>query len=488
MRTWLTKQAYASLAIATAALAGGCLSVVSSQGGGEADMPRRRATRTTDIAVQPGYRIEAVAGGLHYPTGVAFDDHGAAYVVESGYATPRHRAVPRVLRIEPGAEPDVIVQGRNAPWTGLAIANGRLVVSEGGADDGGRIVSYSLDGKDERVLVDGIPSLGDHNTNGPAIKDGYVYFGVGTATNAGIVGLDDVEGFAWVKKHPKFHDVPCKDVKLTGLNRKTENPLSRDGEDVETGAYSAFGTPTEPGQIVKGRIPCSGAILRVPTDGGAPELVAWGFRNPYGLAFDPAGRLWATDNGYDERGSRPVFGSADWLWKVDQGTWYGWPDYADGRPLTMDRYEPLSGPDPERVLAEIPNKPPKPAAFFGVHSSSDGIAFSTNPAFGFVGQAFVAQFGDMAPVVGKVMNPVGFKIVRVDPATGMMSTFAGNRGWPNGPASKLKTAGLERPIDCKFDPTGQALYVVDFGVLLIHDEDEIPKPSSGVLWRIVRGT
>ena len=52
------------------------------------------------------------------------------------------------------------------------------------------------------------------------------------------------------------------------------------------------------------------------------ELVAWGFRNPFGLAVAPDGRLFVTDNGLVVRGSRPVWGSPDVLWeiKMNNGT------------------------------------------------------------------------------------------------------------------------------------------------------------------------
>ena len=60
------------------------------------------------------------------------------------------------------------------------------------------------------------------------------------------------------------------------------------------------------------------------------KLVAWGFRNPFGLAFAPNGKLYVTDNGYDDRGSRPVWGTGDPMFEVHTGTWYGWPDFASG--------------------------------------------------------------------------------------------------------------------------------------------------------------
>jgi glucose/arabinose dehydrogenase len=192
-----------------------------------------------------------------------------------------------------------------------------------------------------------------------------------------------------------------------------------------------------------------------------------------------------TDNGYDDRGSRPVWGAADWLWAVTPGTWYGWPDHADGRPIEQDRYAPIGKSKPARLIEGPPNALPQPVAYFGVHSSSDGIDFSRDPAFGFVGDAFVAQFGDQAPEVGKVLHPVGFKVVRVDVKTGVIRDFAVNFGKDNGPASKLKKGGFERPVSVRFDRGGRALYVVDFGVLTVHEKNE-PKQGTGAVFRITR--
>jgi hypothetical protein len=76
--------------------------------------------------------------------------------------------------------------------------------------------------------------------------------------------------------------------------------------------------------------------------------------------------------------------------------------------------------------------------------------------------------------------------VRVDLTTGVIEPFAVNRGKKNGPASKLKTGGLERPVACRFDPSGEALYVVDFGIMTMDKTGPKPRENTGVLWRIVR--
>ena len=462
-----------------------CFAMRSSKGGGQAAFEPPRRTEPEGVALPAGYRIEVVATGLSLPTGVAFDDAGRVYLTEAGYSYGEVWTTPRLLRVERDGRLTQVAAGTGAPWNGLAFHDGAFYVAAAGHRDGGRIVRIALDGTTTTV-VDSLPSLGDHHTNGPVVgRDGFLYFGQGTATNAAVVGLDNSE-FGWLERHPGFHDIPCGDVTLAGRNYTTPNPLTEADDRAVTGAYVAFGTSTTPGQVVPGRLPCGGAIMRVRTSGGALDLVAWGLRNPFGLAFAPDGRLYATENSFDERGSRGVFGSGDVLWRIEPGAWYGWPDYHAGRSLADTQwYKPRGEPAPGHVLASHPGTPPAPAAVLGVHASANGLDFSRSAAFGHVGEAFVALFGDMAPKVGKVLSPVGFKVVRVNVATGVTEDFATNRGKTNGPASWLGGAGLERPVAVRFDPAGTALYVVDFGVMTIGEQTR-PVPGTGVLWRITR--
>ena len=484
-------------ALALIVLLPGCFAVRGSSGGGQikstAGAATTRPVDPADVALPAGYRIEAVATGLTFPTAVAFDDQNRPHVIEAGYSYGEAFATPRLLRIERDGRSTVVAQGSdNGPWTGVAFHRGNFYVAEGGVRRGGAILRISADGKVTR-LIENLPSKGDHHTNGPAVgPDGSLYFAVGTATNSGVVGVDNHE-FGWLARDPKFHDIPARDVKLTGQNFATRNPLGPRGGDATTGAYSAFGTATHAGQVVKGRVPCTGAILKIRLDGeGArePQLVAWGLRNPFALSFAPDGRLFCVENSYDVRGSRPVYGTGDVLWHIGgDGLWYGWPDFHAGRPLTWsDHYEAPGQPAPQFLLAEHPNPVPKPAAILPVHGGYAGFDFSRGGGgggtFGFPGQAFVASFGDMAPAVGKVLAPVGFRVDRVDPNTGVIETFAVNRGRTYGPASRLKNGGLERPVAARFDNDQSALYVVDFGMLTMNGKKPNPREKTGVLWRI----
>lgn len=466
-----------------------CYFMRPSKGGGNSVQFTGPSYHADDIQVPEGYKIELVGQGLTFPVGAAFDEKGRLYVVESGYSYDELWTTPQLLRMEPDGKFTVIAKGpRNGPWTGVVFHNGFFYVAEGGSIDGGRILRISKEGK-MTTLISKLPSKGDHHTNGPAIgKDGLLYFSIGAATNSGIVGLDNYE-FGWLKRHPKFHDIPCEDITLTGENFDSRNPLTQDEKDkATTGAFAAYGSISAKGEIIKGHIPCTGAIFRMQLNGGKPELVAWGLRNPFGLAFNAEGELYVTENGYDDRGSRPIWGAADVLWNIKPKTWYGWPDYSAGIALTTGDFKAPSAPQPQYLIEKHPNTLPQPAAQFGVHSSSNGIDFSIDSAFGFVGEAFVAQFGDMAPKVGKVMKPVGFKVVKVNVKNGVVDEFAVNNDPSHGPSSLIGKAGLERPVSVKFDREGKALYIVDFGVVKVDGSGVTSLKNTGAIWKITKKT
>jgi glucose/arabinose dehydrogenase len=462
-----------------------CYRMHASRGGGQTTATASRAILTSDIAVHPGYQIESIATGLNFPSGATFDDKGHLFVVEAGYCYGEVWTIPKLIRIDDKGNKTTIAEGgKNGPWTGVTFYDGNFYVAEGGELEGGKILRITASGE-MSTIVEGLPSVGDHHTNGPVIKDGYIYFGQGTATNSAVVGEDNAS-FGWLSRRKDFHDIPCKDIELKGENYESENVLTdAAGDKATTGAFLPFGTPSTPGQVIKGMIPCTGAIMRVSVNGGQIELVAWGLRNPFGLAVSGSGDLYITENAYDDRGSRPVWGTGDVLYKIETGKWYGWPDYSAAIKMeNNDEFKPPGKSLVKPVMSKYPNEPPSPTAVFAVHTSADGIDFSKSSSFGFEGEAFVAEFGDMAPNVGKVWDPVGFKVVRVDVKTGVIRDFAVNKGKRNGPASKLKTGGLERPVAVKFDAGGNNLIVVDFGILTMGAKGAEPRQNTGVIWRI----
>src|SRR5205814_5772160 len=129
--------------------------------------------------------------------------------------------------------------GKGGPWTGVVFHAGNFFVGDGNVLEGGRILRVTRDGKLD-VAVSGLPSFGDHHTDGPVVgPDGWLYFGQGTASNAGVVGEDNAK-FGWLKRHPEFHDIPGQDIVLTGRNVVTKDVLAGRGK-CATGAFLPFG-------------------------------------------------------------------------------------------------------------------------------------------------------------------------------------------------------------------------------------------------------
>ena len=437
-----------------------------------------------DINVPDGYAVDLVASGFVAPVHGCFDDAGNLYVSEAGHKSD---APPRIWRVD-------VATGQKAlhfelpaeRWvktgalTGACWHDGDLYFANTDT-----ISRLHADGSLED-LVTGLPGRGDHQTNHPIIgPDDKLYWGQGCVTNMGVVGADNF-GYEWLADNPTVCDVPAQDVTLTGRNYEYRDVLGSLTDTVRSGALSPFGTETQPGQVIAGSDKPSGAVLRCNLDGSGLETVAWGLRNPYGLAFAPDGRLFATEHGSDERGGRFIIGDPDDLYEISEGSWYGWPDFASGIRLD-DPHWGDGGQGREPVLAQFPDSdPPKPPASFETHAAANGLDFSRDAAFGFVGQAFVALFGDLAPITTpRQVVPAGFKVVRADLATGELADFAVNRR--AGPASKLLHGGFERPSHCVFGPDG-ALYVIDWGEIKIAPELGAirMKQGTGAVWRIRR--
>lgn len=445
----------------------------------------QRGYRAKDILLPEGFIAEVVATGFHAPVHCCFDDMGNCYLAESGHQI---ESPPRILKVnvetgEYSVYYEVPEERRHitGALTGLCWHEGYLYFS-----NTNRVSRINANGRLEDIVTD-LPGLGDHQTNHPLMgTDGKLYFGQGCATNSGVVGADNF-AYGWLDKHPQVCDVPAMDIRLTGRNYEYQNVLGDINETIQTGAYVPFGTATHEGQIIKGNVKCSGAILRCNPDGSELEVVAWGLRNPYGIAFHPDGRLFATEHGMDERSQRYIFSDPDDFYEIQKGAWYGWPDFASG--IRLDSaYWGEDGHGREPVLAEFPDpNPPLPVLSFQTHTGANGIDFCRDAEFGFQGDAFVALFGDLAPVttIRHAHSPAGFKVVRIDMQSKRIVDFAVNK--IEGPASKLPHEGFERPSHCQFGPDG-ALYVVDFGIIRIAPEKggiQIQK-NTGSLWRIRR--
>ena len=164
----------------------------------------KRKLNPADIKLPDGYKIDVFIKNLDTPISAVFTDKKEMLIADSGVISGSGK----ILRLsDKGLE--IVAKGFNPPLTGINYLDGNIYVSHRGF-----ITIVKPDGRKED-LISGLPSYGDHHNNQVAFgSDGKMYFGQGTATNSGVVGLDN----GWIQDHSFFHDYPGADINLNGDN------------------------------------------------------------------------------------------------------------------------------------------------------------------------------------------------------------------------------------------------------------------------------
>jgi glucose/arabinose dehydrogenase len=196
-------------------------------------------------------------------------------------------------------------------------------------------------------------------------------------------------------------------------------------------------------------------IQRFDVDGSNQMTFASGTRNPTTLAFHPqTGELWA---GVQERDGLGDHLPSDYLIRVKEGGFYGWP-YAYIGKHPQPGFGNLA---PNKVEATI-----TPDLLFDAHSSVLDLVFYDGDQFPpeFKGHAFVALKGSW-----NRSQPTGYKVVRVPFKDGKPEGYYENfmvGFWASG----------ERRAEVWGRPA--ALAIMKDGSLLVADD------TGGTIWRV----
>jgi aldose sugar dehydrogenase len=311
--------------IASGVLAGlvltGCTLGGSSTATTSSRRPTATATATPLRAPQPlNFKVNTVAEGLVAPWALAFAADGAIWLTER----------PGRVRI--------VRHGQLLPTPALTLS----VVSNSGCESG---------------LL------------GIAVKDPSVflyYTYAGSAGNTNRISRFTMQGDSLVNEKVLLDGIPGGTCYHFGGRLKL-------GPDGRLYATTGEGYVASRAASASG---LSGKILRLHQDGSGAEVFAWGFRNPQGIAFDAAGRLYASNNGPTGDLGLCCNDEIDY---VQQGGFYGWPEFAatvrtrygqDGMPATRNGpiassgnstwapsgitfYTPKSSEQPTLLMAEL---------------------------------------------------------------------------------------------------------------------------------------
>jgi glucose/arabinose dehydrogenase len=363
------------------------------------------------LQVPPGFTATPFATGLTNPRRLLVLPNGDVLLAEqrAGYLT--------LLRDEGDGRAKWIdrhVEDLNKPY-GLAWQDGNILVAD---QDGIWRVPHVLGalraGRTEQQTVDQVPPESRKPASGA--------YGAEMITKKGVFGI--------VQGHQNRH---------LAIDPKTGALF------VGVGSSGNLGVEPEP----------KATIQRFEKDGSAQTTYASGTRNPTALAFHPdTGDLYAIVQERDGLGDRLV---PDYLIRVQQGGFYGWPySYVGKHP--QPGFANLA---PEKLNAAI-----TPDLLFEAHSSVLDLVFYTGDQFPteYKGSAFVALKGSW-----NRSEPTGYKVVRVPFRNGQPEGYYENFAtgfWASG----------ERRAEVWGRPA--ALAVAKDGSLLVADD------TGGTIWRI----
>jgi glucose/arabinose dehydrogenase len=366
-------------------------------------------------SVPEGFKIEALASGLHHPRNLYVLPNGDILVSESKAPYP-----------QPIKRPKDLVMG----WIE------KLATSAGDAGPGNRLSILRENPNGHGTSVDMV--FLDHLNSpfGVALVGDDLY----VAQSGSILRFPYSEGETRIDAQPTtLTQIPGGPID----HHWTKSLLaSRDGTLLYVGVGSNSNI-TENGMDAEMN---RAAILEVDRASGRSRIFASGLRNPNAMSWEPeSGAMWTVVNERDEIGPNLV---PDYLTSVKEGAFYGWPYSYYGQHLDP-RVKPQR---PDLVAAAIP-----PDYALSSHVAPLGLAFAKDSSLPekYRAGAFVGEHGSWNRIQ---LN--GYKVVFIP--------FGG--GKPAGKAEDVVTGFISpdgkargRPVGLAFDKTGALLIADDVG-------------------------
>ena len=212
------------------------------------------------------------------------------------------------------------------------------------------LYKYDLENRNLKSILENIPWVGKYLDRNLIIKDSKLLLSIGTVTNSGIASYENDYS---LDKIP--YDKSYMDITLNGFNY---------GEK-KTGAFMPYGNSSEEGQRIRADSLANASIVEINLDDNKASLYASGIRNIKGWDLDSEGNLIGIVGGMENIGERPINRDFDYLYKIDKGKWYGWPDFSGGDPISSPRFKG------EKLVSTLIANPPNKIVSAPIHQYCD---------------------------------------------------------------------------------------------------------------------
>lgn len=366
--------------------------------------------------VPDGFAVQVFATGFKQPRTLRVAPNGDIFLSESGTGRV---LVFRASASGTPAKPEVFAENLERPY-GIAFvppADPHYVYVAAS----NQVVRYPYRSGDVKaagpaeVIIANIPTKRHWTRDLAVSRDGQrLFLAVGSASNLGVAGMPDMTS-EQIRQHEASH-----------------------------GRGAAWGEE-ENRAVVRAFDP----------EGKNVRNYATGLRNCSGLAMQPGtDNLWCVVNERDHLGPHVT---PDYMARVQEGAFYGWPWYYLG-----DREDPaLKGKRPD-----LKGQARLPEVLIQAHSSALSAAFYDRDAFpaDYRGDAFVALHGSHS----RPAERTGFKVIRVRM----------QNGTPTGEYQDFMTGFLLDNDSAWGRPAGVA--VTRDGALLVSDD------ANGTIFRVTR--
>ncbi|WP_072893036.1 hypothetical protein [Clostridium fallax] len=177
-----------------------------------------------------------------------------------------------------------------------------------------------LNNMETEVLMNNLPTYGQLNETKILASSDNIYISIGTVTNSGVAENLEEKGMVY--------DLSPKPLTLSGINF---------GENI-TGPFLPYGSGGIKGQIINSNFPGNGVVIKYSLKNKKSNLFSWGIKNIKSWDTNSKGEIYSIIEGMDNIGVRAIEGDNDYLYKLEENKWYGWPDYSGGEPITSEKF------------------------------------------------------------------------------------------------------------------------------------------------------